>query len=119
MRRWIYEAHCCVGRVADITAWKLQPFSRLVPVECGILGLTDKGMNDMDEPRLVTPYKKTQVRAAMKAAATVGDKERIRRACTVFNMELGSRRVENEIMIGDMMRWGAARGSGQKNHFMI
>ena len=34
----------------------------------------------------------------------------VSRACNVFNMDLGSLRVYNEIMIGDLMRWGAARG---------
>ena len=111
LRRWIYEAQPFVGRTSDLEAWKLQSFSSLVSPATGIRGLADKGMNDASEPRLVTPFKKTQVTALCRE---VGDnaaaENRVSRACNVFNMDLGSLRVYNEIMIGDLMRWGAARG---------
>jgi hypothetical protein len=116
-RRWIYEAHPFVGRTSDMTAWREQPFASMITPECGVLGLTDKGMNDYTEVRLVTPFKATQVRAHQRQVHTWAERDAVKRACKVFNMQLGSHRVHNEIMIGDLCRWGAARGCGFKKTY--
>jgi hypothetical protein len=116
-RRWIYEAFPFPGRTSDLTAWREQPFARLIPEGCGVLGMADKGMNDCEEPRLVTPFKETQVRGLCRTLATEGEKAAVRRGCNVFNMQLGSHRVLNEIMIGDLCRWAAARGVGFKRTY--
>jgi hypothetical protein len=83
-----------------------------------VLGMADKGMNNATELRLVTPYKITQVRIAMGRAATPASARNIERACKTFNSDVGSQRVHNEIMIGDLMRWGAARGCSTKKMYI-
>ena len=74
-------------------------------------------MNDYTEVRLVTPFKATQVRAHQRQVHTRAERDAVKRACKVFNMQLGSHRVHNEIMIGDLCRWGAARGCGFKKTY--
>lgn len=83
-RRWIYKAEAFLGRASDLAAWKAQKFAQVITPDCGVLGMADKGMNDSDEHRLVTPYKVTQIRAAKRQASTQAEKDRIDRACTVL-----------------------------------
>ena len=40
------------------------------------------------------------------------EKALIKRGCKQFNMDVSRERVINEIMIGDLCRWAAVRGSG-------
>jgi hypothetical protein len=90
----------------------------MITQESGLLGMADKGMSDKEEPRLITPFKKTAVRQAMRSVTGAAEKGRVQRSCTTFNMEIGSHRVYNEIMIGDLGRWAAARGMSFKKTYI-
>ena len=100
-----------------MTAWKEQPFAQLITAKSGVLGLADKGMNDDSETRLVTPCKITQINQAMRQHSDPVVKKRIKRGCAQFNMDVSRGRVSNEQMIGDMCKWAAARGSGNKKTY--
>ena len=116
-RKWMCEVATFAGRASDITAWKEQPFAQLITEESGVLGLADKGMNDQTETRLVTPCKITQMNRAMWKCLDKALKKKIKRSCIQFSMDVSKGRVCNEIMIGDLCRWAAARGSGNKKTY--
>jgi hypothetical protein len=100
-----------------MTVLRDQPFASQITTDCGVLGLADNGMNDYSDVRLVTPFKDTQIRAHQRQVNTPAAKAYVKRTCKVFNMQIGSHRVYNEIMIGDLCRWAAARGCGHKKTY--
>jgi hypothetical protein len=114
-RKWIHEVYVCLGRTADLTAWREQPFSKFCVN--GLLAIADKGMNCRTELRCVTPYKKTQINQKVRQQPTAKARKETASYYIGFNTEVGSIRVLNENIIRDFTLWAAGRGSSSKKTF--
>lgn len=111
LRKHIISVEFVVPRISDVESYRLSwIYYMLDPTGAGITALADKGMNDAQDLRTLTPHKEDQILVAVYKGHTQREKKNIRNELVRFNKEHGAYRVVVECAIGDLTRWSAARG---------
>jgi len=83
----------------------------------GALALADKGMNSRELQEVVTPHKESWINKQVNLQTTQTARRHMRSSMIAFNMDVGRKRIFNEHHIGDLCRWGGARGSASRKTF--